>query len=305
MPSNCNASTEENKITSVQTALYLAAFLTSLLLLIISACVRFRRRISIERTETQFVAVGCVLLLYSFFSSFHWIVLYDNSRPAEALCTAVAFFTQYSLLSLLVATNCIGVHLLLLLWQPKFLRVIEEQKRQRYKYLEILYVVLIIFLPFIFLPWPFIHNLYGSTGHLCWIKIRDSYNHNYSSAYLLPGFIEQIVLYYLWSFLAFSFTSVVAVVVMFTICWHTPRKGTANVYTLLCYLVIFVAANAVGLSIRIYNWVERPVQSCGLELAQSIIFPLRTGFIAGVLLIRVCFIYKNLKSEYKRLVYLN
>eukprot|EP00731_Ephydatia_muelleri_P011730 Em0006g624a len=301
MSSNNTSTPEENLVfTGVQTALYVAAFLISLPLFIISTYVRFRKRVSIERTETQFVAVGSVLLVYSFFSSFHWVVLFDTQSAATAGCTAVAVISQYNLLSLLVATTCIGVHLLLLLCQPKCLRVIEEQKRQRYKYFEILYIFLIIFMPLILLPWPFIENLYGKTGHLCWIGINGN-----NSTGVLSGFIEQIVLYYLWSFLVFGFTTIVTIVIIFTICRHTARKWSANIYTLLCYIVIFVIVNAIGLAIRVCNWMGCSAHSHRLEHVQSIIFPLRTGLIAAVLLIRVCYIYRNFRKEYKRLIYIN
>ena len=296
MSSNGNTSTapEENWVFT-QTALYIAAFLISLALFVISACVRFRKHVSTERTETQFVAVGGVLSLYSLFSSFHWVELFDSTAPAG--CITVGFFTQYGLLSLLVATTCIGVHLLLLLYPPKFLRVIEEQKRQRYKYLEILYIILIIFIPLVFLPWPLINNLYGKVGHLCWIGKNHSNDNSI-------GFIEQIVLYYFWSFLVFGFTIVVTISIMFTICRHTARKGNANIYTLLGYMIIFLVANAIGVAIRVCNWMKCcSVQKHHLEHVQSIMFPLRTGLIAAVLLIRVCYIYRNkTKEQYKRLV---
>ena len=305
MSSNCSRPLTHGEslvITMVQTSLYIAAFLISLLLLVTSACLRFRRRISIERTETQFVVVGCVLSLYSLVSSFHWVTFYEESNNATAEgCTAVAVFSQYNLLCLLVATSCIGVHLILLLWQPKFLSVIEEQKRNRYKCLEILYITLIIFVPLIFLPWPFISRSYGKTGHLCWIREHGDSNCN------TGGFIEQIVLYYLWSFLVFGFTTAVALVILVTLCRRrTPRKGDANIYALLCYMIIFVIANVVGVVVRIYNRIEYPVHSYPLEFVQSVIFPLRTAFIAATLLIRVCYMYAHRSSkEYKRLAHVH
>ena len=307
MSNNCSAVTPEERLTivTVQTALYVAAFVTSALLFITSACVRFGKRISIERTETHFVAIGCILLLYSLVSSFHWVAFYEDTSNAVAGCTAVAILSQYSLLSLLVATTCIGAHLLLLLCQPKFLRVIDEQKRHRYKHLEFLYIGLIISLPLAFLPWPFLKNLYGRTGHLCWIKARESDRHNCNvTIQILPGFLEQIVLYYLWSFLVFGFTIFVTLFIMILICRRT-RKGNANIYTLLFYLVTFVAANVIGLFIRIYTWFTYSSHIYTLELVQSIVFPLRTVFIAAVLLTRVCYVCRTSRREYKKLIHLN
>eukprot|EP00731_Ephydatia_muelleri_P012772 Em0007g82a len=237
-----------------------------------------KQTISAERSERLFLYTGCAMTLYALVNSFQWLPLWDNAIGHYG-CVAVALLNLYSALSVLVMTCCIGAHLVIIMWQPHFIMVINEVKVKIYKKLEMLYLVVTIALPALLVPWPFINGRYGNAEGSCWIKSEE----DSGCGPARDGIIEQIVLWYLWAFVLLVFTTAVVMVVMVTLCCATRTKGNANVYALFGYLVIFSITSLLGASVRIVGWA-------GIQIPYSVLLILTITIPSGVGLRGVVFI---------------
>ena len=265
---NCTTITELQTltITMVQTGTLLLAFIGNALSMFLTGYFYCCRTISVERTERLFVYITFFTTLSTFIQTFQW-VSYFNGGVANISCTIVAMLNLYSTVATVLITSCVGAHLLILLWQPKCLKVINEAKVRIYKQLEWAYLSVSAFLPIFFLPWPFINNRYGDTGAYCWIK---SMTDDCRPAY--DGIAEQIVMWYALAFAVFVFTSIVVVVVMVVVCIYAKKKGDANIYTIIGYLLLSVVTGLFFVSLRIIDWAGGTTYPIRLAQASIISF---------------------------------
>ena len=254
-------------IIKVQTGTFFLAFIGSALSTFLTGyCYCCRRTISVERTERLFVYITIFTTLNTFILTFQWVAYFDGA-VANISCTIVGVLNEYSTIATILITSCVGAHLLILLWQPKCLKVINQAKVRIYKQLEWAYLSVSAFLPLLFLPWPFINDRYGDTGTNCWIK---SMTDDCRPAY--DGIAEQIVLWYALAFAVFVFTAIVVIVVMVMVCIFTKKKGDINIYTMLGYLLLNLVTVLLGISVRINDWAGGTT-SYQIRLAQAIIIP--------------------------------
>lgn len=262
----------------IQTCTFALAFVTCLVAVVLMGWKQCKQTTSTERSERLFMYTGCAMTFYTLANSFQWLPLWDNPIGHYS-CVVIALLNLYSALSVLVMTCCIGAHLVIIVWQPRFIKVIKEVKLKIYKRLEVVYVLVTIALPSLLVPWPFINGRYGNAGGSCWIKSKE----DGGSGPARDGIIEQVVLWYLWAFVLLVFTTVVVMVVMVTLCCATRTRGNANVYALFVYLVIFSITSLLGASIRIVGWAE-------IQIPYSVLLILTITIPLGVALRGVVFI---------------
>ena len=150
---NCTTITELEtlRITMVQTGTLLLAFIGSALSTFLTGyCFCCRQTISVERTERLFVYITIFTTLNTFILTFQWVAYFDGAAVANISCTIVGVLNEYSTVATVLITSCVGAHLLILLWQPKCLKVINEAKVRIYKQLEWAYLSVSAFLPIFF-----------------------------------------------------------------------------------------------------------------------------------------------------------
>ena len=80
------------------------------------------------------------------------------------------------------------------------------------------------------------------------------------------------MLWYALASAALVFTSIVVVVVMVVVCIYAKKKGDANIYTIIGYLLLSVATGLFFISLRINDWAGGTT-SYQIRLAQAIIIP--------------------------------
>ena len=108
------------------------------------------------------------------------VVWYEDTPDVEQVCKAIASLLEFAIWVKLSLTFWINIHLFLL-----------SVLRQYHAWLEVLYIVSSVLVPF-FLFWiPFVTDTYGLAGGWCWISMMDS-NCNERKV----GTIEQFALWY-------------------------------------------------------------------------------------------------------------
>ena len=233
------------------------------------------------------------LLLVSFIESFQWVFL-SSSHKGKIGCVIVAAFREYALMSLLVVVTCIGIDLCLLVRQPKWLMVIVDIKRKRYRTLLVIYILLTFIFPLLFVPWPFVTHPYGygSSYYMCWIIPNQCYEHR--------GFLEQLLLWHTWAVGVWLFTMVIVVIVVL----HSMRyrRLTTNSATLFSVMVVFIICILINVAefivdaatrmYTVYKYRER------LLYVSAIGTPLQV-IIASLLLIFRAY-RRNLKTAPRR-----
>ena len=195
-----------------------------------------RNRASNLRTERIVLYLSCASSAMSFIGSFHWVALYDVT-----VCVVIGFLWFVACISLLVITVCIGIHLLIQIFQPKTLSIFRGDKMKKYKRLELVYLASIVFVVIAFSLWPLIGKAYGYNDWLCWIN-----GHEKDGSINLPGYIT-VVAFYAATSVGLTFSAVVVVIVKIILC---IRKRNApnlyiwvfSVYLFTSWVVIFVTS---------------------------------------------------------------
>ena len=200
---------------------------------------------------------------------------------------------------ILVITFCIGIHLLLLVCRPKCLNSnIEEEKLRRYRRLDLGYIIYPLVIPVLFILWPWINSCYGDAGDWCWIEAWDE-----SCNHVIDGFLEQILLWYMWVLLLMAFTTVAtAITSSCLLCYmyykrknnELDQKGLCDVKicTLLIYLVLCLVVNVIGLADRAIQWQESRLPY-PLLISHSIVYPSWGILSATVVYVVVCSSWKK------------
>ena len=196
----------------------------------------------LEYIEIHILFLSSFLMAMSFVESFQWFaILARRNEEFNIGCIAVAFLRQYFSIALLVNMICIGIHLLLQICPPKCLQVIENEKRKKYKNIILMFLVLETMVPFLFTPWPFIHNSYGIDDTVCWIS---ECNFQYRAATR----VMKIVLLFMWPLLVTSLT----LISLFATCIILRLRASVNFNANICSLLILVLVFfAVSLSMCI------------------------------------------------------
>ena len=168
------------------------------------------------------------LMLMSLCESFQWLVLYASKKDVyRALCILTAVIRQYLIIALFIHAICIAIHLILQICPPKCLRVIHHEKQRKYKCLMWIYLLLDTAVPVLFLPWPFIKNLYGVDATICWIC-------NDKSA---EGMLIKIASWYIWIFVFIVFI----ILSLLATCIILYRRAAVKFNTNVCSLLLIMS----------------------------------------------------------------
>ena len=259
--------------------------------------------VSTERTEKLLLYLVIFSTIYAFVNCFQWLrlLVYYGEPKTYLGCALVGFGIAYLGTGILVITFCIGIHLLVLVCRPKCLNsTIKEERRKRYKIIELGYIISAIAVPVLLVPWPWINSRYGDAGHWCWIEAWDE-----SCKRVIDGFIEQILLWYLWVFLMMAFTTVVTAITLGLLCYYSkkkieldPKEGYIDIkiYILLFYLAVCLVVNVIGLTNRSIQW-EKSGSPYPLLVLHAMAYPLWGILIAIVVYVVVYFNWKKGKQH--------
>ena len=238
-------------------------------------------KISTEINESLLLAIPIALTLLAFNESFQWVFLYKGSYIGSIACQLVAAVREYALVTLIPLMTCFGVHLFIVLLQPKCLMVIDEVKRARQKKLLIVYLVVSFVSPVFFVPWPFMTGNYGGADYLCWIAYVEC------KGGLLSVILDQVLLWHAWAAVFCIFTAIVTVFILFILCQSSGR-GNLNMYTMLCFMVVFLIIVVLNIAGAIVAWVDSPsLMTLSLTFAIGICTPLGNLFVSVVNIFRV------------------
>ena len=127
---------------------------------------------------------------------------------------------EYFLISILVNVACLGIHLLIIMTQPKCLQVIKEERLKRYKILQRCYFITSLLVPVLFVPWPFISTLkkYEKGVYVCWLQ--DSI----CGTSIASEIVTKSLMWYLWAILAWLFAVIVFAVTFYRHCAHSNHQ---------------------------------------------------------------------------------
>ena len=113
-------------------------------------------------------------------------------------------------------------------------------------------------------------------GQWCWIKTRDE-----NCNQLTDGFIQQIVLGYLWVFVLVAFSTVVTAVTLGLLCYYRKKRISLDqrdnyiyvkIRALLLHLVVTLAVNIIATANRSIQW-ERSKSPYPLVVVHAIVYP--------------------------------
>eukprot|EP00731_Ephydatia_muelleri_P011721 Em0006g615a len=200
---------------STRSLLSLISVLISIPVIALRIAQCYKRSDLIKHTDRLMVYACIATTLYASVESIQFVRIWNW----DVACTVVGMFVEYTSVSVLVITACIGGHLMVLIWQTRCMKRAPDNT-DKYKRHEVIYVFLTFLLPLLFIPWPFIHASYGQSGAFCWISFanddcKPDWNH----------LVITIMLYYVWMVMVGPFTLVVAVTVVATLCLHVETSS--------------------------------------------------------------------------------
>ena len=284
---NCsNSSTVtniQNRINIVYTSMCVASLVISVPTTLLTGHQYFKKTTSVEYSEGIFLLYSFVLMLISFVESFQWVFQFTEHYSGFAGCVVLAACREYVLLTMLFLTACVGIHLGLLVRQPKWLMVIDEVKRKRHRTLLVVYVHVTFILPLLLVPWPFMTQGYGRNDYTCYIIPHQ--------AYYMAGVIEQLLLWHVWAYLVWIIVMLVILLLLHTMSCHRPSSLTTNATTLLCIMAVFLLAILVNTAVFVMDAAITTAQDvyCDylwLVYVEAICTPLQIMIASFVLMFR-------------------
>ena len=188
---------------------------TSLSFLSFIQCFRYKNKYQFDPIGQMFIFALAVFSTFEAFESFQWILLFHDAVG----CTVLGALREYIIVSVLVVVVFFGIHLLLVMTQPKCL---QEEKQKKYKMLLRIYFITSLSVPVLFAPWPFITIKYGKDEYLCWLADTDRCN---TSGVSVVEVFTRVLMWHLLAVLVWLFS---AVVVIFAFCQYCVHKSVSN-----------------------------------------------------------------------------
>ena len=223
-------------------------------------------------------------MFFSLLESFQWLAIFAGKSEAfKTGCIVTAFFYQYCLIAVLTNMTCIAIHLLLQVYPPKCMAVIDLEKKKKYKCLMWLYLFLDTTVPLLYAPWPFIAKAYGQNEIICWIpKCKDQKN------------IWKITLWYIWPLGVIAFVVAVIVVVFITLSLRTSVKCNTTVVALL----IFMSGFSVAAIVSGVNFLIHPTEIILSDVLANLPVPTVLLLTSLVLVFRAIYIIQFKPKKY-------
>lgn len=282
----CSATDPQTRALNIMyTTLSLLSFAVGLIALILNRCYYcpYKDKRSSDPTEDVFFIVLVSSCVFELSDCFQWFVQFDNFVG----CDVLGAIREYAIISLLAVMVCLGTHVLILMWQPKFLSVINEVKAKRHKIIQKIYLVVTFLLPIAFVPWPFIGLQYGKQGYVCWLRKTGCGVSSVSNV------LNHLFLWYLWALLAWLFAVAVFALFLCKYCccarrgastartWRPDLNSTA-IMSLLTVFVVQFMASAVGL---VWGWVTGS-NSFPAEVFVAVVTPVSLLIFFVILIVR-------------------
>ena len=272
---------------STRSLLSLISVLISIPVIALRIAQCYKRSDLIKHTDRLMVYACIATTLYASVESIQFVRIWNW----DVACTVVGMFVEYTSVSVLVITACIGGHLMVLIWQTRCMKRAPDNT-DKYKRHEVIYVFLTFLLPLLFIPWPFIHASYGQSGAFCWISFANDdckldWNH----------LVITIMLYYVWMIMVGPFTLVVAVTVVATLCLRKSQKVRCSTYAVLFYMMAFFMSflvNIIG-GVLLLN----DTSTVSYLMIQVISEPFFTIFTTAILLVQLCWSKCHTRSHKK------
>ena len=158
----------------IYTGISFLSFVVGLVSVLLNRCYNCRNKSKheVDPIEGIFITALITFCILELVESFQWFALLKDFVG----CTVLGVVKEYVLISILVIATCMGTHLLVVLTQPKCLKVIKEEKQRRYRILQRVYITVSLVIPILFVPWPFLTVGYGKDEFLCWLAKTTSCN---------------------------------------------------------------------------------------------------------------------------------
>lgn len=275
---------------STRSLLSLISVLISILVLTLRILQCYRRSDLMKHTDRLMVYACVTTTLYASFESVQFVRILNW----DTACTVVGALVEYTSVSVLVITACIGCHLLVLLCQTRCMKVAPDNA-DKYKRHEVVYVLLTFLLPLLLVPWPFLSvsgSGYGKSGAFCWINFDDGYCRPVWKSVML-----LVMLYYVWIAIVGPFTLVVVVTVIATLCLRKSQKVRCSTYAILVYMMAFLVSllvNVIGGGLLL-----KDSSAVHYLMVQVVSEPFFTLFTTAILLAQLCWSKCHKRSHKK------
>ena len=151
-------------------------------------------------------------------------------------CEVLMAVRNYASTGLLIFFACLGTHLLIVMTQPKCMRVIKEEKLKRYNILQRAYIIAIFLVPIILMPWSHIIRMLEKED-ICF-SLNSSFDTSLTSHYLSNYLEFDALVIPVW-----LFTMIVFGVILYRHCVYrrmSLSKWKLDFLTIIAILTMFV-----------------------------------------------------------------
>jgi hypothetical protein len=206
-------------------------------------------------------------------------------------CQFLSVFTLYFDWMLMMTTCCIVIQLLIFyLFQPSRLRQNTLETQKLLRKIEFCYILSVLVIPLLFLPWPFITNQYGQDGTWCFIKTFNDTNCGIS----INGIVEDISLWYIWKLclMIFMLFSLILIVCLKWKILVGKKKKRRILMAYLVYLTLHLLLVCIDIIIIILKLYRSGVTDYtflfAIEMIYSMLGPCQSLVASAVVLVYFC-----------------
>ncbi len=255
------------------------SFISSIL--VITIIVLFKKSKFFSQRLVLYLSLA--VALYSLAAA---LVKTDYMQPEDQFCKWIAFISEYTQWTLLLAVCVITVDILLrIIWN--------SHSDWATPYLEVVYCLIIFVFPGAFNWVPFLWNYYGISGDWCWIRDKIPDTNGTCDTVEMKAAMLQMGLWYGPLFVLCCLILVAYIVIVVSLRRQRRRMSIYNpdeiqllrtmrneIYSIFWYPIVFMIINVFPLTNRIVTSLDKPV--IALWVLHAVISPLQGGFMSLV-----------------------
>ena len=274
---NCSSPYDSQEYIGVTVASVVSAFISFMAsCFVISLIVLLKKHQVLVQRLILYLSIAT--LINGIAQMIHRVDYVTNDRAKDGFCVFAGFFEQHAGWMQLLAMACITVHL--------FLCAVVNVRLEK---LELVYVLLIFFIPLSFNWIPFIELAYGRAGAWCWIR-----DQNDDCSEFLFGKAIRFIIWYVPLYVILIILIILYIFILYKL--HRTRRHWVGRYDptterikeqtrtevvpLIWYPVIYLALNLFPLINRIHNFVNPTNPNLVLWYLHAITYPLVGAFVA-------------------------